>query len=106
MRSPAFATLRTQSPCGRSGLPFRRSTLWLAGGFLLASVSVSAGGSHGARAFDGQVVRVVDGDTIRVLVGGREEIVRYIGMNAPELGHSTRREEPGARAAAEANRKL
>ncbi len=73
---------------------------------MLASVSASAAGSQGARVFTGQVVRIVDGDTIRVLVGGREETVRYIGVNAPELGRSTRGEEPGARAAAEANRKL
>jgi micrococcal nuclease len=30
------------------------------------------------------VVRVVDGDTIRVLVGNREERVRYIGIDTPE----------------------
>jgi micrococcal nuclease len=29
-------------------------------------------------------VRVVDGDTIRVVVGGREEPVRYIGIDTPE----------------------
>jgi micrococcal nuclease len=32
----------------------------------------------------GQVVRVVDGDTIHVRVGGREETVRYIGVDTPE----------------------
>jgi micrococcal nuclease len=31
-----------------------------------------------------RVVRVVDGDTILVLVGGREERVRYIGIDTPE----------------------
>jgi micrococcal nuclease len=30
------------------------------------------------------VVRVVDGDTIRVRVAGREETVRYIGIDTPE----------------------
>jgi micrococcal nuclease len=30
------------------------------------------------------VVRVVDGDTIRVRVAGREETVRYIGVDTPE----------------------
>jgi micrococcal nuclease len=32
----------------------------------------------------GRVVRVVDGDTIRVSIGGREERVRYIGIDTPE----------------------
>jgi micrococcal nuclease len=31
-----------------------------------------------------RVVRVVDGDTIRVLVGDRQERVRYIGVDTPE----------------------
>jgi micrococcal nuclease len=33
---------------------------------------------------EAQVVRVVDGDTIRVRLGGREERVRYIGIDTPE----------------------
>lgn len=33
------------------------------------------------------VVRVVDGDTIRVLINGQEEVVRLIGIDTPELNH-------------------
>jgi micrococcal nuclease len=43
------------------------------------------GGDDHADAFgQGQVVRVVDGDTIRVRVGDRTERVRYIGIDTPE----------------------
>jgi micrococcal nuclease len=31
-----------------------------------------------------RVVRVVDGDTIKIDVGGRQDTVRYIGMDTPE----------------------
>jgi micrococcal nuclease len=31
------------------------------------------------------VVHVIDGDTIVITIGGREERVRYIGIDAPEL---------------------
>ena len=40
------------------------------------------------------VVRVVDGDTIRVLLDGVEERVRYIGIDTPELSHPTLGVEP------------
>jgi micrococcal nuclease len=51
------------------------------------------------------VARVVDGDTVRVLMpGGAEEPVRLIGVNTPE---STTRHEPyGAEASAYAKRRL
>jgi len=39
----------------------------------------SAGGGESAR-----VTRVVDGDTIHVRLAGRDETVRYIGMDTPE----------------------
>ncbi|MBI2200301.1 MAG: thermonuclease family protein, partial [Candidatus Rokubacteria bacterium] len=54
-----------------------------------------------------RVVRIVDGDTIVVCcIAGREERVRYIGMDTPETKHPTRGEEPGGREATEINRKL
>ena len=43
------------------------------------------GGDDKADGFgEGRVVRVVDGDTIRVRVGDRTERVRYIGVDTPE----------------------
>jgi micrococcal nuclease len=41
--------------------------------------ALSAGGSASA-----QLERVIDGDTIVARVGGREERVRYIGLDTPE----------------------
>jgi micrococcal nuclease len=48
---------------------------WLGGN----DAALSAGGSAGAR-----LERVIDGDTIVVRVGGREERIRYIGIDTPE----------------------
>jgi len=70
---------------------------------LLGVVPATAQGLAG---LDALVVRVVDGDTIHVRIGGRVEKVRYIGVNTPELHHPTRREEPGGREARAANRRL
>jgi micrococcal nuclease len=42
-------------------------------------------GENSGDAFgQGQVVRVIDGDTIGVRIGGRTERVRYIGVDTPE----------------------
>ena len=56
----------------------------------------------------GEVVRIVDGDTIIVRIDGREERVRYVGVNAPELADVERGRdaECGAVEAALANREL
>jgi micrococcal nuclease len=55
----------------------------------VAAYTATAGdGSGGApdrgSGSEGQVVRVVDGDTIHVRVGGQREKVRYIGVDTPE----------------------
>jgi micrococcal nuclease len=42
------------------------------------------GGPGGGADGKASVVRVVDGDTVRVRVGGREEAVRLIGIDTPE----------------------
>ena len=68
---------------------------------LLSAVAVTS--AEPAAFVDGTVVRVVDGDTIHVRIGARVERVRYIGVNAPELHHPRRGEEPGGREAARVN---
>jgi len=42
------------------------------------------GGETPARELRGRVVRITDGDTIRVALAGRVERVRYIGIDTPE----------------------
>ncbi|HTN78929.1 MAG TPA: thermonuclease family protein [Acidimicrobiales bacterium] len=55
---------------------------------MLAAVMLAAcgGGSSGSKLEPGQAVvqRVVDGDTVVVHVGGRDERVRLIGVDTPE----------------------
>jgi micrococcal nuclease len=55
---------------------------------LIAAVAIvllhGAGGSSEDAFGQGQVVRIVDGDTIRVRLGDRTERVRYIGVDTPE----------------------
>lgn len=79
----------------------RRGARLLALLLLVLVVSPAAAGS-----IDGTVLRVVDGDTIDVQLADRVEKVRYIGVNAPEIHHPIRGEEPGGREAAEVNRRL
>jgi micrococcal nuclease len=48
-------------------------------------------------AFDvGQVLRVVDGDTLVIQIKGKEERVRLLGVDTPESVHPTKPVEPGA----------
>jgi micrococcal nuclease len=43
-----------------------------------------AGSTPAGHAVSAQVVRVIDGDTIEVSIGGQDEDVRYIGVDTPE----------------------
>jgi micrococcal nuclease len=53
------------------------------------------------------VNRVVDGDTVHVTLDGRDERVRLIGIDTPEVAHDGRPAECfGDRAAAETRRRL
>ena len=53
-----------------------------------------------------RVVQVVDGDTIRVVEDGREEAVRYIGVDTPESVKPGSPVECFGRAASRANQEL
>ena len=67
-------------------------------------VTASATSAHAG--IEGDVVKVVDGDTVHVRIGGRIEKVRYIGVNASEVHHPRKGEEPGGRDAWRVNREL
>ena len=54
----------------------------------------------------GKVVRVVDGDTIAVMIDGREEDVRYIGVDTPESVAPNRPVECFGKRAADFNQDL
>lgn len=51
-------------------------------GLLLAAVLAGAGEPPA------QVLRINDGDTLTVRLGGRQELVRLIGVDAPEMSYS------------------
>lgn len=53
-----------------------------------------------------RVVRVVDGDTIRVVLAGEEYAVRYIGIDTPETVHFSQPVEWMGREASAANAEL
>jgi micrococcal nuclease len=89
---------------GLRGIPTHRLCLWSVATALVALLA--AAGAGAGQTFTAAVVRVVDGDTILVNVGGHAEKVRYIGMDTPETHHPTRGEEPGGREATAVNRRL
>ena len=65
----------------------RTAIPWAVFAVALAALVIGRGhdGSQPAHSLRGQVLRVVDGDTIKVrLDGGRTERVRYIGIDTPE----------------------
>ena len=65
-----------------------------------ASASADADSASHAKGDIGLVTRVVDGDTIDVLLNGVNTRIRYLQMNTPE------RDEPCSRAATQANAEL
>lgn len=90
----------------------RTATLWIIGFLLLAAwagwdlVPGELSGTPGRADLEGRVVRVVDGDTVRVRLEGREETVRYIGVDTPETKRPGRAVECFGPAASAANERL
>jgi len=94
---------------------WRRAAPWLVSFALLAAVGAGAldglggGGAGGARPgarMEAVVTRVVDGDTIHARVDGRDERVRYIGMDTPETVKPNTPVQCYGEAASAANRRL
>jgi len=56
--------------------------------------------------FEAEVLEVTDGDTIRVLLGGEVERVRYIGIDTPETSRSPSGAERFGEEASAENRRL
>src|SRR5437867_1941720 len=73
---------------------------------LWAAWANAAGDSSAPHVLVGQVVEVIDGNTIRVNLGDRAETVRYIGINTKETNLPTRGPDPSGGEGAEANREL
>jgi micrococcal nuclease len=79
----------------------------LAGLTLCTALAATAGPAHAqSQLGPAYVTRVVTGDTLYAEIGGRLEIVRYLGMNAPRVEHPSYGPARYAVAAREANRRL
>jgi micrococcal nuclease len=87
----------------------RRAAPWI---LLLAALVAAGAGllSHGGgprrETLAGRVVRVVDGDTVHVRLGWRDETVRYIGIDTPESVRPGTPVQCFAEAASARNRRL
>ncbi len=71
-----------------------------------ARVDFSGGDSSSGFPRQARVVRIVDGDTVKVAVDGRRETVRYIGVDTPESVKPNTPLECFGKAAAAANARL
>jgi micrococcal nuclease len=58
--------------------------VWVGGGGSSSEEGDHADGTPAGHAVSARVVRVIDGDTIEVSIGGSDEDVRYIGIDTPE----------------------
>ncbi|MEA2170695.1 MAG: micrococcal nuclease [Solirubrobacteraceae bacterium] len=79
---------------------------------LLLAILLAVAALLGGRALDrpaprdGTVTRVIDGDTVHVRVHGRDETVRLLGIDTPELHRPEVPVECGAQQAADAMERL
>jgi micrococcal nuclease len=73
---------------------------------LLATLLPSASAHAQPPSGPAYVTRVLDGDTLYAELGGRIEVVRYLGVNTPRIEHPSHGPERYATAAREANRRL
>ena len=72
---------------------------WWALALLLVAMAAGAVITLFVRPAEGQVTRVIDGDTIDVFHAGQEVRVRLLGIDTPEINHPERGEEPFGREA-------
>ena len=69
--------------------------------------SINTGANISDQSVMAEVVRITDGDTIRVDFQGVEYNVRYIGINTPEIAHrADQTDDACGQEATEANRRL
>ena len=89
-------------------MTWRRALPWLLAFLVLAVLGARglAGRDGGSSGDEGKVTRVVDGDTVHVRLGGRDETVRYIGIDTPETVKPGRPVECGGPEAHDANDRL
>ena len=74
-------------------------------GFLIAWASIFGTVSAPESEY-GDVVSVIDGDTIVVSIEGKEEFVRYIGIDTPEFDRESGEDDCFSEEAADANREF
>lgn len=75
--------------------------------FLTATLALPAWTTAApARVTHAMVVHVDDGDTIEIRIRGRQERVRYIGIDAPEIAHRGEGDQRGGDVATAVNRGL
>ena len=90
----------------RFGIVYILATCLLIVGCNSSEQSSTAIGTTSLDRLRAEVINVVDGDTIDVVIDGRERRIRYIGIDTPETVHPTRGEEPYGREASARNREL
>ncbi len=96
----------TLSSCAPSAIDDIESTFPTSPEQTQESESQTSQPEQSVNTIEAQVVRVIDGDTIEVNIGGQIYKVRYIGIDTPETVHPTIGEEPCGKEASDKNREL